>query len=147
MRIMARARTNVNTYGFQSVTMVRVTKRTPKDTPFARGLRTLIEREGWANHREAGAAIGVSHTQIGRYLAGARPGIDRAEKVASLLGVRLDELLEAAPPSGRSLELAKLADQIREASDQQARIARILQAVALDVERLGAQAHGGSGTG
>lgn len=136
---MARMRTDVNTHRCQSGSMVRVTRRKPRTTPFARALRGLMDREGWSN-REAADAIGVSHTQVGRYLAGAEPSISRASMVAEMLGVTLDALAATGPPPDRSLELTELARQIQDAADGQERIAHVLQELSQRVARLGAQA-------
>lgn len=125
--------------------MQPVTSKKPQETAFARALRELIDRNNWTT-REAGEALSVSHTQIGRYLAGAEPSISRASTIAEMLGVSLDELAATAPPSDQSRELANLARMIQEAADGQTRIARVLQEVAQRVAQLGAQAPGDSGS-
>lgn len=89
-----------------------------RETAFARALRRAIAERRWS-HRTAGAALGVSHTQIGRYLTGADPGISTASRLAGVLGMSLDDLAGVAegppPPPPRAPEV--IVDGVRYVPD------------------------------
>jgi transcriptional regulator with XRE-family HTH domain len=58
---------------------------------FAEYLARALEDRGWSK-RQAGLYLGVSDKQVDRYLKGAQPTLPVAAKLASRLGVTVDEL-------------------------------------------------------
>lgn len=86
-------RSTVNTYPFQQGKIRSVT--------FAERLQAQLD--AGKSKRQLAAWLGVSHTQIPRYLNGAQPTLAVASKMADVLGITLDEL------AGRSLDLKRKA--------------------------------------
>jgi transcriptional regulator with XRE-family HTH domain len=64
---------------------------------FAQALDAAISRHRWS-HRKAGELLGVTHTQVGRYLGGQEPTLNRAIRLADVLGVSLDAMMGRSSP-------------------------------------------------
>lgn len=60
-------------------------------------LIATTRRDRNLSQRQLAALAGVSHTQVARYEAGAEPTLPVAHRLASALGLSLDELATPAP--------------------------------------------------
>lgn len=84
-------RSKVNPYPFHPGKMKSVT--------FPERLLRLIA--AGKSQRQVADRLGISHTQLARYLAGQQPTLDRAADIATRLEITLDELAGRVPDRKR----------------------------------------------
>lgn len=95
---MAPISTVVNTYGCQWGRMAVVTPDQTGLTGFARAILVLKNERGWS-YRRIARAMGISHTQVSRYVAeGDDPGLSGVVALADAAQVGMDWLVGRETP-------------------------------------------------